>query len=61
MENRKFLALFFKDVATFHAQNPIIGSLLREIDLGRKGKNCDLINKQLDKAPNINDTTSIKR
>ena len=27
------LVLLFRDVATFDAQNPIIGSLLREIDL----------------------------
>ena len=35
------LALLFKDVATFDAQNPIIGSLLREIDLAKKGKESD--------------------
>ena len=33
------LVLLFKDVATFDAQNPAIGSLLREIDLAKKGKN----------------------
>ena len=55
------LALLFKDVATFDAQNPIICSLLREIDLAKNGKNSDLINKQLDKAPDINDTILIQR
>ena len=55
------VALLFKDVATFDAQNPIIGSLLREIDLSKKGRNSDLINKQLDKAPSINDTILIQR
>ena len=33
------LALLFKDVANFDAQNPIIGSLLREIDLGKNKAN----------------------
>ena len=53
--------MLFKDVATFDAQNPIIGSLLREIDLAKKGKNSDLIKKQLEKAPDINDTILIHR
>ena len=55
------LALLFKDVATFDVQNPVIGSLLREIELSKKGKNSDLINKQLDKAPDIDDTILIQR
>ena len=58
-ENR--LALHFKDVATFGAQNPIIGSLLREIDLKKKGRNSDLIRKQLEKALDINDAILIQR
>ena len=32
------LVCLFKDVATFDAQNPIIGSLLRKTDLAKKGK-----------------------
>ena len=55
------LAFLFKDVVTFDSQNPIIGSLLREFDLAKKGKNSDLIKKQLDKAPDINDTILIQR
>ena len=55
------LALLFKDVAKFDAENPIIGSLLREIDLAQTGKNSDLIKKQLSKAPDINDTILIQR
>ena len=55
------LALLFKDAATFDAQNPIIGSLLREIDLVKTGKNSDLIKKQLEKAPDINDIILIQR
>ena len=30
------LALLFKDVSNFDAQNPVIGSLFREIDLEKK-------------------------
>ena len=30
------LALLFKDLTNFDVQNPVIGSLLREIDLGKK-------------------------
>ena len=55
------LALLFKDVATFNAQNLIIGSLLREIDLGKKGKNSDLMNKQLSKVPDITDAILIQK
>ena len=55
------LALLFKDVATFDAQNPVIGSLLRETDLGRKGRNSDLIRKQLEKALDINETILINK
>ena len=55
------LALLFKDVVRFDAQNPIIGSLLRETDLSKKGRNSDLINRQLYKAPSINNTILIQR
>ena len=37
------LALFFKDVANLDAQNPIIGSLLREIDWGKNKTKSSLI------------------
>ena len=55
------LALLFKDVANFDAQNPIIGSLLREIDLGKNKTNSQLIANQLSRAPNINDTILLNR
>ena len=58
-ENR--LALLFKDVANFDIQNPVIGSLLREIDLGKRSTNSDLIKKSLSKAPDINDTILLQR
>ena len=30
------LELVFEDISTFHAENPIVGSLLREIDIKKK-------------------------
>ena len=53
----KPLALFFKDVANFDAQNPIIGSLLREIDLGKNKTKSSLIST----APDINYTILLQR
>ena len=50
-----------KDVANFDVQNPVIGSLLREIDLGKRSTNCDLIKKSLSKSPGINDTILLQR
>ena len=41
----------FKDAKHFDAQNPIIGYLIKEVDIG---KNMDL-SKFLDKALNIRD------
>ena len=45
------LELVFKDISTFDAQNPIIGILLREMDVGKK----DIDSKLLKKAPNVTD------
>ena len=55
------LTLLFRDVANFDAQNLVIGSLLREIDLGKRSTNNGLIKKSLSKAPNINDTILLQR
>ena len=55
------LALLFKDVANFDAQNPVIGSLLREINLRKRSTNSDLIKKSLSKAPDINDMILLQR
>ena len=30
------LELVFEDISTFDAENPIVGSLLRELDVGKK-------------------------
>ena len=50
------LALLFKDVANFDAQNPAIGSL-REIELGKNKTKSSLISTALD----INDTILLQR
>ena len=41
----------FKDIWTFDAQNPVIGSLLWKIDIGQK----EVLSKILGKAPNPRD------
>ena len=35
------LELVFEDVSTFDAENPIVGSLLKELDIGKKNTNSD--------------------
>ena len=37
------LELVFEDISTFDAENPIIGSLLRELDVGKKVEASNLI------------------
>ena len=37
------MELVFEDVSTFDAENPIVGSLLRQIDLNKKLTNSDFI------------------
>ena len=49
--NKIPIELLFKDVKHFDAQNPVIGSLIKEVDLGRKKD----LSKFLDKAPDIRD------
>ena len=39
------LELVFKDISSFDGQNPIIGSLLREIDVGKKDINSKFLKK----------------
>ena len=38
--------LVFKDTSTFNAQNPIIGSLLKKLDIGKKDIASTLIKKR---------------
>ena len=37
------MELVFEDISTFDAENPIVGSLLRQIDLNKKLTNSDFI------------------
>ena len=37
------LELVFEDISTFDAENPIVGSLLREIDIKKKQSDSDFI------------------
>ena len=39
------LELVFEDISTFDAQNPVVGSLLREFDIGKKDVTSDLVKK----------------
>ena len=39
------LELVFKDLSTFDAEYPIAGSLLRELDVGKKLTVCNLVKK----------------
>ena len=45
------LELLFKEVSNFDAQNPVIGSLSREKDVGKKNTSSNFLKK----APNVND------
>ena len=42
--------MVFKDVSTFDAENPIVGSLLNELDLKKKGTGSDFM-KNLSSQP----------
>ena len=44
------LELVFEDISTFDAENPIVGSLLREIDIKKKQSDSDFI-KSLPSKP----------
>ena len=44
------LELVFEDISTFDAENPIVGSLLREIDIKKKQSDRDFI-KSLPSQP----------
>ena len=63
------LELVFEDISTFDAENPIVGSLLREFDIKKKQSDSDFIKslpshpgkefeikKRLDKLRGINDS-----
>ena len=65
------LELVFEDISTFDAENPIVGSLLREIDIKKKHSDSDFIKslpshpgkefeikKRLDKLRGINNSSN---
>ena len=39
------IELVFEDISTFDAENPIVGSLLREIDIKKNGLIAILLNR----------------
>ena len=39
------LELIFQDISTFDAQNFVVGSLVRELDIGKKDIASDLVKK----------------
>ena len=41
LRRQNSLELVFEDVSTFDAENPIVGSLLKELDVGKKNTNSD--------------------
>ena len=41
------LELVFEDISTSDAENPIVGSWLRELDVGEKNVASDLIKKKV--------------
>ena len=49
------LELVFEDISTFDAENPIVGSLLRELDVGQKDVSSELI-KKASRAPGLDIT-----
>ena len=51
IKNQNPVELLFKDVKHFDAQNSVIGSLIREVDIGKKKD----FSKFLDQAPDVRD------
>ena len=43
MRRQNPLELVFEDISTFHAKNPIVGSLLREIEITKTQSDSDFI------------------
>ena len=47
MRKQNPLELVFEDISTFDAENPIVGSLLQELDVGKKDVTSELVKKKL--------------
>ena len=52
ISNKNLIELLFKDVKHFDAQKSVVGSLIKEVDVGKKKKD---LSKFLGKAPDITD------
>ena len=57
IKNHNPIGLLFNDVKHFDVQNPLIGSLVKELDIGEKKG----LSKFLEKAPDIRDLGIKKR
>ena len=44
LRRQNTLELIFEDISTFHAENPIVGTLLREIDIKKNSRIAILLN-----------------
>ena len=53
LRRQNSLELVFEDISTFDAENPVVGSLLRELDVGKKSLASDLI-KNAPGSPGLN-------
>ena len=51
MRRQNPFELVFEDISTFDAENPIVGSLLREIDLKKKNSLTAILLKSLQSHP----------
>ena len=47
LKRQNTLELVFEDISTFDAENPIVGSLFRQLDVGKNNVASDLIKKTL--------------
>ena len=50
MRRKKPLEVVFEDISTFDSENPIVGSLLREIDINKKQSDSDFIKSLLSQS-----------
>ena len=44
LRRQNLLELVFEDISTFYADNPIVGNLLREIDIKKSSQTAILLN-----------------
>ena len=56
MRKQNPLELVFEDISTFDTENPIVASLLQELDVGKKGCSKRTCKKKAPRPPGINFT-----